>query len=66
MLVGGTLIGNRGRRKAMSDRSRDQLDRFRELLDAILIALLFVLTGFQALVLPRRGPTRNWQLQNTS
>ena len=36
----------------MSARTREHLDQFWELLDAILNAVLFVLIGFQALLLP--------------
>lgn len=56
MVAAGILIGNRGRSKAMSDRTREQLDQFWELLDAMLNAVLFVLIGFEALVLPFSGP----------
>lgn len=52
MVAAGILIGNRGRRKAMSDHTREQLDQFWELLDSMLNAVLFVLIGFEALVLP--------------
>lgn len=56
MVAAGILIGNRGRRKAMSDLTREQLDQFWELLDSMLNAVLFVLIGFEALVLPFSGP----------
>ncbi|MCD2518368.1 sodium:proton antiporter [Massilia sp. G4R7] len=55
MVAAGILIGNRGRREAMSDHTREQLDGFWELLDAMLNAVLFVLIGFEALVLPFSG-----------
>ncbi|QGZ37787.1 sodium/proton antiporter, CPA1 family (TC 2.A.36) [Pseudoduganella flava] len=55
MVAAGILIGNRGRRKAMSDLTREQLDQFWELLDSMLNAVLFVLIGFEALVLPFSG-----------
>lgn len=55
MVAAGILIGNRGRRKAMSDVTRLHLDQFWELLDAMLNAVLFVLIGFEALVLPFSG-----------
>lgn len=55
MVAAGILIGNRGRRKAMSDVTRQHLDQFWELLDAMLNAVLFVLIGFEALVLPFSG-----------
>lgn len=55
MVAAGVLIGNRGRRKAMSDQTRRQLDGFWELLDSMLNAVLFVLIGFEALLLPFSG-----------
>jgi CPA1 family monovalent cation:H+ antiporter len=51
MVVAGILIGNRGRAFAMSDTTREHLDTFWELLDEILNAILFVLIGFELLVL---------------
>ncbi|THC41859.1 sodium:proton antiporter [Massilia sp. Mn16-1_5] len=56
MVAAGILIGNRGRRKGMSDLTREQLDHFWELLDSMLNAVLFVLIGFEALLLPFSGP----------
>ena len=55
MVVAGLLIGNRGRTFAMSDRVREHLDTFWELLDEILNAVLFVLIGFELLVLTLQG-----------
>jgi CPA1 family monovalent cation:H+ antiporter len=51
MVVSGLLIGNHGRVFAMSDRTREHLDTFWELIDEILNAVLFVLIGFEVLVL---------------
>lgn len=51
MVVAGLLIGNRGRQFAMSETTRDHLDKFWELLDEVLNAMLFVLIGFEVLVL---------------
>jgi len=51
MVVAGLLIGNHGRRLAMSDRTREHLDTFWELVDEILNAVLFVLIGMEVLVL---------------
>jgi len=56
MVAAGILIGNRGRREAMSNHTREQLDGFWELLDSMLNAVLFVLIGFEALLLPFSGP----------
>ncbi|QJE02596.1 sodium:proton antiporter [Massilia forsythiae] len=55
MVAAGILIGNLGRRKAMSDTTRQHVDQFWELLDSMLNAVLFVLIGFEALVLPFSG-----------
>lgn len=51
MVVAGLLIGNRGRVLAMSERTREHLDTFWELVDEILNAVLFVLIGLEVLVL---------------
>ena len=55
MVAAGLLIGNRGRRLAMSDRTREHLDAFWELIDEILNAILFVLIGLEVLVLSFEG-----------
>jgi CPA1 family monovalent cation:H+ antiporter len=51
VVVAGLLIGNHGRRFAMSRRTREHLDTFWELLDEVLNAVLFVLIGLELLVL---------------
>jgi CPA1 family monovalent cation:H+ antiporter len=51
IVCAGVLIGNHGRRFAMSDTTREHLDAFWELVDEILNALLFVLIGLEVLVL---------------
>jgi CPA1 family monovalent cation:H+ antiporter len=51
IVVAGLLIGNHGRLFAMSDRTREHLDTFWELVDEILNAVLFVLIGLEVLVL---------------
>ena len=55
MVVSGLLIGNHGRAFAMSDKTRGHLDTFWELVDEILNAVLFVLIGFEVLVLSFSG-----------
>lgn len=55
MVAAGLLIGNQGRRLAMSNVTRQHLDMFWELVDEILNAILFVLIGLEVLVL-----TLNW------
>lgn len=51
IVVAGLLIGNSGRKFAMSDKTREHLDNFWELIDEILNAILFVLIGLEVLVL---------------
>jgi CPA1 family monovalent cation:H+ antiporter len=51
IVVAGLLIGNHGRLLAMSERTRDRLDAFWELLDEVLNAVLFVLIGLELLIL---------------
>jgi len=57
MVVAGLLIGNHGRRLAMSERTRGHLDTFWELIDEILNTVLFVLIGFEVLILAFSGKT---------
>ncbi|MBA4724811.1 MAG: sodium:proton antiporter [Pseudomonas sp.] len=52
MVVAGLIIGNQGRRHAMSRHTRENLDNFWELLDEILNAVLFVLIGMELVLLP--------------
>lgn len=52
LVVAGLIIGNQGRSEAMSEETRLYLDRFWELIDEILNALLFALIGLELLVLP--------------
>ena len=51
MVVAGLLIGNQGRSFAMSDITRDHLDKFWLLIDEILNAVLFVLIGLEVLIM---------------
>ncbi len=46
-VAAGLLIGNQGRALAMSDTTRDHLDKFWELIDEILNAVLFLLIGLE-------------------
>ena len=50
IVVAGLMIGNRGRRLAMSESTRKHLDQFWELIDEILNAILFVTIGLELLV----------------
>ena len=51
IVVAGLFTGNHGRRFAMSEITRKNVDSFWELIDEILNALLFVLIGLEILVL---------------
>jgi CPA1 family monovalent cation:H+ antiporter len=51
MVVAGLIIGNHGRALAMSDKTREHLDMFWELLDSILNAVLFVLIGLEVILI---------------
>ena len=51
VVVAGLMVGNQGRVLAMSDKTREHLDTFWELIDEILNAVLFVLIGLEVLVL---------------
>ncbi len=55
MVVAGLVIGNHGRRLAMSERTRKHLDLFWELVDEILNTVLFVLIGLELLILELTG-----------
>ncbi|MBW2419293.1 MAG: sodium:proton antiporter, partial [Deltaproteobacteria bacterium] len=52
MVIAGLVIGNHGRRFAMSERTREHLDTFWTLVDEILNAVLFVLIGLEVLIIP--------------
>jgi CPA1 family monovalent cation:H+ antiporter len=51
MVMTGLLIGNHGRRLAMSQRTREHIDMFWELLDEIFNAVLFVLLGLEVILI---------------
>lgn len=51
IVIAGLLIGNHGRLLAMSARSREHIDKFWELADDVLNAVLFVLIGLEILAL---------------
>lgn len=50
MATAGLIIGNQGRRLAMSENTRDHLNKFWSLLDEILNAVLFLLIGVESIV----------------
>lgn len=51
MVAAGILIGNHGKRYAMSDLTAEYVDKFWELLDETLNAILFVLIGLELVIL---------------
>ncbi len=51
MVVAGIITGNKGKELAMSDITRDYLGKFWELIDDILNTILFLLIGFEVLVI---------------
>jgi CPA1 family monovalent cation:H+ antiporter len=56
MVVAGIIIGNKSRHGAISDISKDYLNKFWELVDEMLNALLFMLIGLEMLVVKFEGP----------
>jgi CPA1 family monovalent cation:H+ antiporter len=54
MVVAGLLIGNRGRRLAMSAETRRHIDLFWQFVDEIMNAVLFVLVGLEVLTMTFR------------
>jgi CPA1 family monovalent cation:H+ antiporter len=52
MVAAGLMIGNYGKRVAMSDLTKDYLTKFWELIDEILNAILFLFIGFELLLIP--------------
>jgi monovalent cation:H+ antiporter, CPA1 family len=51
MVVAGLVIGNQGRAQAMSDTTRKHIDLIWELIDSVLNSVLFVLIGFEIILL---------------
>ncbi|WP_316849399.1 cation:proton antiporter [Pedobacter agri] len=51
MVAAGIVIGNYGKRTAMSAVTKDYLNKFWELIDEILNAILFLLIGFELLII---------------
>src|SRR5690554_5453614 len=52
MVIAGLIIGNYGKRVAMSETTQDYLNKFWELVDEIMNAILFLFIGFELLMLP--------------
>ena len=51
MVVAGIMVGNKGRQFGMSDETRDYVDKFWEMIDEIMNAVLFLLIGMEMLVI---------------
>jgi Na+:H+ antiporter len=52
VVVAGLFVGNHGRAFAMTEKTREHVDTFWELVDEILNVVLFLLIGLELLVLP--------------
>jgi monovalent cation:H+ antiporter, CPA1 family len=52
MVAAGLIVGNYGKRTAMSPVTKDYLNKFWELIDEILNAILFLFIGFELLIIP--------------
>jgi CPA1 family monovalent cation:H+ antiporter len=52
MVAAGLIIGNYGKKTAMSSVTKDYLNKFWELIDEILNAILFLFIGFELLIIP--------------
>lgn len=50
MVAAGIIVGNPGKEKVMSDATAEYVDKFWELVDELLNAILFVLIGLQLLI----------------
>ncbi|MEO6542300.1 MAG: sodium:proton antiporter [Ferruginibacter sp.] len=50
MVAAGIIIGNQAKNEAVSDKTAEYIDKFWELIDEILNAMLFVLIGFELLI----------------
>lgn len=51
MVAAGLVIGNYGKKTAMSETTKDYLEKFWELVDEILNAILFLFIGFELLLI---------------
>jgi CPA1 family monovalent cation:H+ antiporter len=52
VVVAGLFVGNQGRAFAMTEKTREHVDSFWELVDELLNVVLFLLIGLELLVLP--------------
>ena len=60
MVTAGLFIGNLGKRTITSKQTKDYMDKFWELIDNILNAILFLFIGFELLLIP--DLTEHWLL----
>lgn len=51
MVAAGLIVGNFGRNRAMSETSREYVDKFWELTDEVMNAILFLFIGFEILLI---------------
>ncbi len=51
MVAAGIITGNKSREEGMSDVTRDYIDKFWEMMDEVLNAILFLLIGFEMLII---------------
>jgi CPA1 family monovalent cation:H+ antiporter len=52
MVVAGIVTGNKSLEQGTSDVTRDYIDKFWEMMDEVLNAILFLLIGFEMLIIP--------------
>ncbi len=57
VVIAGLFIGNHGTKFAMSERTRDHLEKFWALIDEILNSVLFLAIGFEVVALTLTGRT---------
>ncbi len=52
MVIAGIITGNKSREEGMNDVTRDYIDKFWEMIDEVLNAILFLLIGFEMIIVP--------------
>jgi len=52
IVVAGIITGNKSKEEGMSDITRDYIEKFWEMIDEVLNAILFLLIGFEILIVP--------------
>jgi CPA1 family monovalent cation:H+ antiporter len=52
MVVAGIITGNKTSKESMSDETREYISKFWEMIDELLNAILFLLIGFEMLIVP--------------